>query len=95
VMDAVRIMAVHTGIKPKVSEVYAFHCQGIANIRFFGRSFELDLIRRLKLSTGQFTKDLGLGIKMLRKGKLNLFPTFQGVLTTRKIFAKVKEQEKL
>ncbi len=95
VMDALRIMAVHTGIKPKVPDVYAFCCTGLNNIRFFGRTFELGLIGRLKLSTGQFTKDIGLGIKMLKKGKLNLLPTFQGASTTRRIFAKVKEREKV
>jgi heterodisulfide reductase subunit C len=94
VMDALRIMAVHAGIKPKVSEVYAFCCSGLSNIRFFGRTFELDLIARLKLSTGQLTKDIGLGIKMLRKGKLKLLPTFRGSSVTRRIFAKVKEREK-
>jgi len=95
VMDTLRIMALRTGVKPKESEVAAFHCTGVANIRFFGRTFELDLIRRLKLSTGQFTKDIGLGIKMLKKGKLNLLPTFRGASTTRRIFAKVKEREKV
>jgi len=95
VMDVLRIMAISARVKPKESDIAAFHCTGIANILFFGRSFELDLIRRLKLSTGQFTKDMGLGIKMFKKGKLSLFPSFRGALTTRRIFAKVKEREKV
>jgi heterodisulfide reductase subunit C len=95
VMDALRIMAVHARIKPKVSEVAVFCCSGANNIRFFGRAYELDLITRLKLSTGQFTKDLGLGMKMFQKGKFALLPTFRGASTTRKIFAKVKEREKV
>ncbi len=95
VMDTLRIMAVHAGIKPKVSEVAAFYRTGLANIRFFGRMYELGLIGMLKSSTGQLTKDIGLGIKMLRKGKLNLFPSFRGSSITRGIFAKVKEREKL
>ncbi len=95
VMDALRIMAVRAGIKPKVTEVAAFYRTGLDNIRFFGRMYELGLIGRLKLSTGQFTKDIGLGIKMLKKGKLNLLPSFQGSSTARRIFAKVKEREKV
>ncbi len=94
VMDALRIMAIHDGIKPKVSEVAAFHRVGLANIRFFGRMYELGLIGMLKLSTGQFTKDMGLGMKMLQKEKLKLLPSFQGSSTMRRIFAKVKEREK-
>ncbi len=93
VMDALRIMAIHDGIKPKVSEVAAFYRVGLANIRFFGRMYELGLIGMLKPSTGQFTKDMGLGMKMLQKGKLKLFPNFKGSSTTRRIFAKVKERE--
>ena len=95
VMDALRIMALRAGIKPKVSEVAAFNRTGLANIRFFGRMYELGLIGMLKRSTGQFTKDIGLGIKMLKKGKLKLLPSFQGSATTRRIFAKVKEREKV
>lgn len=94
VMDTLRIMAVRTGVKPKLPEVTKFYRAGLTNIRFFGRMYELGLIGMLKLSIGQLTKDLGLGIKMLKKGKLNLLPTLQGASTTRKIFARVKEQEK-
>jgi len=95
VMDTLRIMAVRAGKKPKVTEVTAFYRTGLTNIRFFGRMYELGLIGMLKLATGQFTKDMGLGIKMLKKGKLKLLPSFQGSSMTRRIFAKVKEREKV
>ena len=95
VMDALRIMAIRTGVKPMVPEVAAFYRASLFNIRFSGRMYELGLIGMLKLSTGQLTKDLGLGIKMLKKGKLKLLPTFRGSSMTRRIFAKVKEQEKV
>jgi len=95
VMDTLRIMAIRTGIKPKMTEITAFYRTGLSNIRFFGRMYELGLIGMLKLATGQFTKDMDLGIKMLKKGKLKLLPSFQGSSMTRRIFAKVKEQEKV
>ncbi len=94
-MDTLRIMAMKTGVKPKVSEVSILYRRGLANIRFFGRMYELGLIGMLKLATGQFTRDMDLGIKMLRKRKLKLLPSFQGSSTTRRIFAKVKELEKV
>jgi len=99
-MDTLRIMAIRAEVKPKVPEVAAFHRAGLANIRFFGRMYELGFIGMLKLSTGQFTKDIGLGIKMLKKGKLNLLPSLQGApvirrMLMRRIFAKVKEREKV
>ncbi len=95
VMDTLRIMAVRAGVKPKLPEVAAFYHTGLSNIRFFGRMYELGLIGRLKLATGQFTKDIDLGIKMVKKGKLKLLPSFQGSSITRRIFAKVKEREKV
>ena len=94
VMDSMRIMAIRTGINPKMTEVATFYRMGLTNLRLFGRMYELGLVGMLKLATGQFTKDLDLGIKMLKKGKLKLLPSFHGALTTRRIFAKVKEQEK-
>ena len=94
VMDVLRVMATRAGIKPKLPEAAAFYRAGLANIRFFGRMYELGFIGMLKLATGQFRKDIGLGIEMLKKGKLKLLPSFQGASATRRIFAKVKELEK-
>jgi len=95
VMDALRIMAIRAGVKPKVPEVAASYRTGLTNIRFFGRMYELGLIGMLKLATRQYKKDMGLGIKMFKKGKLSLFPNFRGALTTKRIFARVKEREKV
>lgn len=93
VMDAVRIIAQRKKIKAKIPEVPTFYRSSLTNIRFFGRMYELGLIAIVKISTGRLTKDLGLGIKMLKKGKLKLLPTFRGSSMTRRIFAKVREQE--
>ncbi len=95
VMDTLRIIAMKTGIKPKVPEVAAFYRTGLTNIRLFGRMYELGLVGMLKLSTGQLTKDLGLGIKMLKKGKFSLLPSFKGSSMSRRVFTKVKELEKV
>jgi heterodisulfide reductase subunit C len=94
-MDALRIMAFNTGIKPKVTDMAAFYRAGLMNIRFFGRMYELGLIGILKLSTGQLTRDIDLGIKMLKKGKLKLLPSFKGSSSTRRIFAKAKESSRV
>ena len=95
VMDAVRIIAQREKIKAKIPEVLSFYRSTLTNISFFGRMYELGLIALLKLSTGRYTQDLGLGIKMLKKGKLKLLPTFRGSLMARRIFSKVREQEKI
>jgi heterodisulfide reductase subunit C len=93
VMDAVKTIALRRGVKPAIPRVASFYRASLANIRNFGRMFELGMIMDLKLRTRDFLKDAGLGIKMLRKGKLKLFPSFTGARRTRKIFRRVKKLE--
>ncbi|UCC70978.1 MAG: 4Fe-4S dicluster domain-containing protein [Gemmatimonadota bacterium] len=94
VMDAVKIIALRRGVRPAVPRVASFYKAALANIRSFGRMFELGTIMYLKLRTLDLFKDAGLGIKMFRKGKLKLFPSFTGARTTRRIFRRVKKLEK-
>lgn len=94
VMDACRIIARREGRKINVPEVWAFHRSVLENLRIFGRLYELGMIGALKLRTGKFTQDMGLGIKMFLKGKLNLLPAFSGVIKTNRIFSKVRKAEK-
>jgi len=95
VMDAVRIIAQRKKIKAKIPEIPTFYRSSLRNIGFFGRMYELGLIAMLKLFTRSFTKDIGLGLKMLRKGKLKIFPSFRGALVARRIFSQVKSREKI
>lgn len=93
VMDAVRIIAQRQKIKAKIPEIPAFYRSSLANIGFFGRMYELGLIAILKLFTRNFTKDIGLGLKMLARGKLNILPSFGGTLAVRRILSQVKARE--
>ena len=94
VMDAVKIIAQKRGIKPAIPEVASFYKAAMGNIKTFGRMYELGMIVDLKLRTFHFMKDVGLGMKMFRKGKLKLIPSFTGALSTWKIFRRVKRFEK-
>jgi len=93
VMDAAKIIAVRRGIRPALPRVSAFHRATLGNIRRHGRMYELGLIVGLKLRTREFLKDAGLGIGMLRRGKLRLMPRFRGARTTRRIFRRVERIE--
>jgi len=95
VMDALKMMAMQSGIEAKIPDVAAFYRTGLTNILFFGRMCEPALMAMLKLSTGQLAKDLDLGIKMIRKEKLKLLPDFRGALATRRILSRVKKQERV
>ena len=94
VMDAVKIIALKRGAKSQVPQVPAFYKATLGNIKMFGRMYELGMIGVLKLMTGEFLKDMDLGMTMLKKGKLKLFPSFTGSSTTKRIFRRVKEAEK-
>jgi len=94
VMDAVKITAVKQGKKPTIPQVASFYRAALSNIKMCGRMYEMGMIMGLKMRTFEFFKDAGLGMKMFKKGKLKLMPSFTGALRTRKIFNRVKSIEK-
>lgn len=96
VMDAVRIIAVSEGVKPRISIVHAFNRAALRNIKWFGRMYEIGLIGDLKLRTLEFFKDMKLGLRMFLKGKLKIIPSVSlaRTLTTMSIFAKTHGKEK-
>jgi heterodisulfide reductase subunit C len=94
VMDAVKITAVKQGKKPTIPQVASFYRAALSNIKMCGRMYEMGMIVGLKMRTFEFFKDAGLGMKMFKKGKLKMFPSFTGALRTRKIFNRVKSIEK-
>jgi len=94
VMDAVKIIAVRQGIKPTIPQVAAFYRAVLANVKMCGRMYEMGMIADYKMRTFEFFKDMKLGMKMFKKGKLKLIPSFTGAMRTRKIFNRVKKIEK-
>ena len=94
VMDAVKITAVKQGHKPTIPQVASFYRAALSNIKMCGRMYEMGMIVGLKMRTFEFFKDAGLGMKMFKKGKLKMMPSFTGALRTRKIFNRVKSIEK-
>jgi hypothetical protein len=93
-MDTVKIIALKRGVKPAVPRVASFYKATLANVKKCGRMFELGMIMGLKLRTFEFFKDAGLGMKMFRKGKLKMVPSFTGAWTTWRIFRRVKKVER-
>jgi len=89
IMDGVKILAKRKGIKSPVHSVPAFYNAALNNIKIFGRMYELGLIADLKIRTGQFTKDMGLGMKMFSKGKLKIMPPYSS--RAKRIFDRVKK----
>lgn len=76
IMDALRIESRKRGYQPAVPEVAWFNDVFLRNVKLLGRSYEAGLIAELNLRKGKPTQDLDLGLEMIRKGKLALFPHF-------------------
>jgi len=93
VMDAARIVAIRRGVQPSVKSVKRFFYTAVKNIERFGRLYELGLIMALKLKSGEFTKDMKLGMEMYKKGKIKLAPSFKGMWDARRICRAVKKKE--
>ncbi|MHC4641605.1 MAG: 4Fe-4S dicluster domain-containing protein [Planctomycetota bacterium] len=94
VMDAVKIVALRRGIKSAVPDVASFYKAALSNIKMCGRMYELGMIIGLKLRTFDFFKDMELGAKMFKKGKMKIIPSLSGARRTWKIFNRVKNIEK-
>src|SRR4030067_2293421 len=85
IIDALKIMATHEGIEPKVPSITLFYQAALRGIRWFGRMYEAGLMGEIylrQMMSGQLNfeqvwkNDLPLALKMFKAGKLKLFPTF-------------------
>ena len=75
VMDVLRQLAIHDGIRVPEKDIYRFHKHIYRSIRQHGRLHKLEALMRFKLNPGHLFTDLPIGLKMFSKGKLELMPT--------------------
>ncbi|MFC1932725.1 4Fe-4S dicluster domain-containing protein [Chloroflexota bacterium] len=91
VFDTLREMAIQERIKGKESAIPAFHQSFLSPVRVFGKQYELGMLLLLKWRTKDFFGDLGLGIRMLLKGKLAIIPArIKGARQVKEIFDRTK-----
>ena len=76
VMDFLVKEASARGVKPQVPEVALFNKVFLRNVNILGRAYELGLMAEMNLRTRQPFKDIGMGLNMMRKGKIKVVPTF-------------------
>ena len=89
-MDAMRREALKQGKVDK--KVAAFNKAFLTGVKYFGRTYEAGLLLQYNLTTGQFLKDLGLGLPMMKRGKVGVFPeTIKGRAEVKKIFERVEK----
>jgi heterodisulfide reductase subunit C len=58
----------------KAKEIIAFHKSFLDSIHYTGRLYEIGLFVDYKARTLKILDDLALAPKMLKRGKLNIFP---------------------
>ncbi len=86
VMDTLKVLAVASGAPIGRKRVKAFQKAFLATVALLGRSHELGSIMLYKAATpAAAADDLGLGLKMLARGKLKVMP--EGVRGKREIKA--------
>ncbi len=72
VFDSLKKEAINLNIFPDI-DIVKFHREVLNSIKRHGRTHKLEIMFNFKLKSGSFLKDLDVGLKMLYKGKLELF----------------------
>ena len=75
VMDTLRLMAVEEGVAIARPHILDFHEEVLRSLERYGRAHKLGIMLRHKMSTKSWFKDLDVGLKMLAKRKLDLWPS--------------------
>lgn len=92
-MDTLRQLAIQEKVLEKETTIPAFNQIFLKSIRQWGKQYELGMLLELKLKVRDLFSDIGLGIKMLRKGKLSLLPAkMKGDKEIKAIFRRSEEK---
>jgi heterodisulfide reductase subunit C len=75
IMNTLTKIALEERMRVPTQDILDFHLQVLHSIEAYGRTHKLRIMLRHKLATGDWFKDLDLGLKMLSKRKLDLFPS--------------------
>lgn len=93
VMDAARKIAIKEKVKPGVKDILDFYRSFVQMMKIFGRMYELGVILSYKLKKKDFKRDIPLGLKLVKFGKLRLLPDLTMAFKINKMFSKVKKIE--
>lgn len=89
VMDVLRHRAIKKGVKIAEPDILKFHEEVLNSVQKYGRTHKLEIMMRYKLRTRDLLSDMGMGLKLLRKRKLDLTPSkIKDMAAIEKIFKK-------
>jgi heterodisulfide reductase subunit C len=75
IMDTLRLMSMEEGVPVGKPHIRDFHGEVLRSMEKYGRAHKLGIMLGYKRQTGGWLKDLDVGLKMLAKRKLELFPS--------------------
>jgi len=91
VNDALREMASEQGISVAEPDILKFHREVLNSIKRHGRTHKLEIMLRYKAYKRDWFADLGVGLRMLAKRKLDLLPAKSSdIQAIRKLFEQGK-----
>lgn len=89
IMDALRIIAHRKKIKSAEKDVTLFNKLFLNTVAKYGRAFEMEMIGRFNMGSGHLFKDVLMGPKLFRRGKLKLFPSTADTKRMKGIFESI------
>ncbi len=74
-MDGLRHAALEKGVEIPEPDILNFHQEVLNTVKKYGRTHKLEIMMRYKLKKMDLFSDMGVGLKMLKKRKLDLTPS--------------------
>ena len=94
VIDTLRIIVQEKKIKAETNNIRLFNRIWMIAMKYIGRMYEAGLVGSLNFLTGKPFKDMALGVKMIKKGKIKMIPPIRNPLPTMKMFSRAKRLKK-
>ena len=94
VVDTIRIIVQEKKIKADTKHLRLLNWIWMTILRYMGRMYEAALAGGFNVFTGHPFKDMALAAKMIKKGKLKLFPSIKRPFETMKMFSRAKRLKK-
>lgn len=95
IMDALRIIACRKEIKSAQKDVTLFNRLFLNTVGKYGRVYEMEMIGRFNIGSGHLFKDVLMGPKLFRKGRLKLLPAVVDAKRMKGIFASIFPEKSL
>ena len=94
VVDTIKIIVQERKIKADTKGARLFNAIWMNILKYGGRLYEVGLTGIFNVFTAKPFKDLPLGLKMIRKGKLKLLPSVKKPFSMMKMFARARKLKK-